>query len=198
MQINGVTTSTGGTSFSFDGTFTVDTVPSPDQITYYQTPITATDPDVINSTASTGAITVAWPIPDDTPTPTYFQVQSCPTPTTFYIPVTYSDGTWQTGTVGFIWEGTFYVTSVPSATSFYYQQYGPNGATTAVGTVTPGAKPLPGIHLVQQSFLLQNGTITPPSPPAQFIANGGQYLQVDDLAIGPSSVQAASSNSLGR
>ena len=190
VQINGVTTSTGGTSFSFDGTFTVDKVPSPDQITYYQTPITATDPDVINSTASTGAITVAWPIPDDTPTPTYFQVQSCPTPTTFYIPVTYSDGTWQTGTVGFIWEGTFYVTSVPSATSFYYQQYGPNGATTAVGTVTPWGQATPGIHLVQQSFLLQNGTITPPSPPAQFIANGGQYLQVDDLAIGPSSVQA--------
>lgn len=190
IQVQGVTTSTTGTTFSFNGTFTVEKVPSPNQLSYFQTPITATDPDSIDATVNTGNITISWPIPDGTPTPTYFQVQSCPTSTTFYIAVTYSNGTWTTGTVGFIWEGIFYVTSIPSATSFYYQQYGPNGATTAVGTVTPWGQAAPGIHLVQQSFLLFNGTITPPSPPAQFIANGGQYLKVDNLAIGPASVKA--------
>jgi hypothetical protein len=188
VQVTGVTTATGSTTFSFNGTFTVESVPSPIQVVYFQTPITALDPDLINATASTGAITVAWPIPQNTPTPTYFQVQTCPTSTTFYIEITYSDATWTTGTVGFIWEGIFFVTAILSATSFQYQQYGPNGATTAMGTVTPWGQAAPGIHLCQLSFLLFNGTITPPSPPVQFIANGGQYLQVSNIATGPASV----------
>jgi len=191
IQVAGVTTSTGSTTFSFNGTFTVENVPSPNQISYIQIPITAVDPDVITATANTGNVVISWPIPQDTPTATYFQVQSCPTATTFYIQISYSDATWTSGTVGFIWEGIFFVTAVLSTTEFQYQQYGPNGATTAVGTVTPWGQAAPGIHLVQVSFLLFNGTITPPSPPAQFIANGGQYLQVDSLPVGPeSSVKA--------
>lgn len=186
VQLQGVTTSTSGTTFSFNGTYTVLAVPSPNQLVFAQIPITATDPDVINATASTGTVSITWPISSNAPAPNYFLVQSCPTPTTFYIPLNYSDATWTTGTVGFIWEGTFFVTAVPSATSFQYQQYGPNGATTAVGTVTPWGQAAPGIHQVRQSFLLADGTITAPSPPQQFIANGGQYLQVSNLAIGPS------------
>jgi hypothetical protein len=190
VQVAGVTTSSSGTSFSFNGTFTVDKVPSPNQLSYVQVPITGTDPDYIVSSANTGAITISWPIPDDTPSPTYFEVQSCPTPTTFYIAVSYTNGTWTSGTVGFVWEGTFYVTSVPTATSFYYRQYGPNGATTASGTVTPFGQAAPGLHQVAQAFLTRSGFLTGLSPFAPFIANGGQYLQVSGLSIGGANVVA--------
>lgn len=189
VQIANVTTSTGGTAFSFDGTFSVITVPSPNQLTYAQRPITATDPDVINATADTGNIVIAWPVPD-TATPSYFQVESAPTPTTFYVPITYSDGTWTTGTVGFMWEGTFYVTAVNSPTQFQYQQYGPNGATTAIGTVTPYGQAAPGFHLMRVTFLTRQGAVLKSSPYVKFIANGGQYLSVTGIPIGPENVVA--------
>jgi len=188
VQIGSVATSTGGTTFSFNGTFTVASVPSPDQITYAQVPITATDPDVINATATTGNIVIAWPIPDNTPTPTYFNVESAPTPTTFYVAVDYSDGTWSTGTVGFAWEGIFYVTNVFSPTQFEYRQYGPNGSTTAIGTVTPYGQAAPGLHLMQVLWLTDQGAIPAPSPPVTIIANGGQYLSITNIPIGPSYV----------
>lgn len=191
VQIADVTTGPGqDTDFSFNGTFVVQTIPSPTEITYEQTPITATDPDVINATASTGNITISWPI-TDSPTPTYFQVQSAPTPTTFYIPISYGDGTWTSGTVGFIWEGIFYVTAVLSDTQFQYQQYGPNGATTAVGTVTPFGQAAPGLHNVVVIFQTREGLLTAPSPPLiNFIANGGQYIQLSNVPIGPPNVIA--------
>ena len=189
VQLAGVTTATSGTSFNFDGTFVVETVPSPDQITYKQTPITATDPDVINAVANTGTIVIAWPVPD-TPTPSYFQVESAPSPTTFYVPINYADGTWTTGTVGFAWEGTFYVTNVISPTQFQYQQYGPNGSTTAIGTATPFGQAAPGFHLMRVNFLTRQGAVLKSSPYVKFIANGGQYPQIDDIPIGPENVVA--------
>lgn len=189
VQIAGVTTATGSTTFSFDGNYAVETVPSPDQFTYSQVPITATDPDVIDATANTGTVTIAWPIPD-TPTPTYFQVESAPTPTTFYVPLNYSNGTWTTGTVGFAWEGTFYITAVPSATQFQYQQYGPNGSTTALGTVTPFGQAAPGFHLIRVNFLTRQGAVLKSSPYVKFTANGGQYLQIENIPIGPPNIIA--------
>jgi hypothetical protein len=189
VPVSGVTTSTAGTMFKFNGTFTVETVPSPNQVTYLQTPITATDPDVIDSTANTGSITIAWPIPD-TPTPTYFQVESAPSLTTFYVPINYSDGTWTSGTVGFIWEGTFFVTAVLSPTQFQYQQYGPNGSTTAIGTVTPFGQAAPGFHLMRVNFQTREGAVLKSSPYVKFVANGGQYLQIDDVPTGPNNVTA--------
>lgn len=188
IQVASVTTATASTTFTFNGTFTVESVPAPNQVAYFQTPITATDPDFIQATVNTGNITVAWPIPDNTPTPTYFEVDSCPSPTTFYIPVTYSDGTWTSGTVGFIWEGTFFVTTVESATEFTYYQPGPNGATTAVGTVTPFGQAAPGLHLCQVLWLTRQGAIPAPSPFVTFIANGGQYVSVSNIPIGPPNV----------
>lgn len=189
VQITGVTTATGSTTFSFDGNYAVETVPSPDQFTYTQVPITATDPDVINATADTGTVTIAWPIPD-TPTPSYFQVESAPTPTTFYVPLNYSNGTWSTGTVGFQWEGTFYVTNVISPTQFQYQQYGPNGSTTALGTATPFGQAAPGFHLMRVTALTRQGAVLKSSPYVKFIANGGQYLQIDNIPIMPGNVNA--------
>ncbi|WP_158821419.1 hypothetical protein [Granulicella sp. S156] len=190
IQVVSVLTSTGSTTFTFNGTFTVQSVPSPNQLSYVQVPITSTDPDVINATVGTGSITVSWPIPDNTTTPSYFEVQSCPTPTTFYIAVNYSDGTWSTGTVGFIWEGTFYVSQVVSDTEFYYAQQGPNGSTTAIGTVTPFGQASPGTHQMVVLFQTRQGFITGPSPSVQFIANGGQYLSITGIPIGPSNVTA--------
>ncbi len=189
VQVGSVTTSTGTTAFSFNGTFTVETVPSPNQISYTQVPITAADPDVINATANTGSITIAWPVPD-TPTPSYFQVESAPSPTTFYVPVSYANGTWTTGTVGYSWEGTFYVTNVISPTQFQYQQYGPNGSTTAIGTVTPFGQAAPGFHLMRENYQTREGAVLKPGPYVKFVANGGQYLQIDNLNIGPSNITA--------
>lgn len=189
VQISSVATATAGTAFNFDGTFTVATVPSPNQITYPQTPITADDPDVIDATPDTGNVTIAWPVPA-TATPTYFQVESAPTPTTFYIPITYGDGIWNTGTVGFQWEGTFFVTAVITPTQFQYQQYGPNGSTSAIGTVTPFGQAAPGFHLLRVTFLTQNGAVLKSSPFVKFIANGGQYLSVSNIPIGPGNIVA--------
>jgi hypothetical protein len=189
VQIGSVDTDTSGTTFSFDGTFAVETVPSPNQLTYLQTPITATDPDVIDAKANTGSLVIAWPVPDS-PTPSYFQVESAPSPTTFYVPISYSDGTWTTGTVGFAWEGTFYVTAVISPTQVQYQQYGPNGSTSAVGTVTPYGQMAPGFHLLRCTFLTRQGAVLKSSPYVKFIANGGQYPQVDDIPIGPENTGA--------
>jgi hypothetical protein len=189
FQVGSVGTATGGTTFSFNGTFVAQEIPSPDQVIYAQVPITATDPDVINATPNTGNIVIAWPVPD-TPTPSYFQVESAPSPTTFYVPISYSDGTWTTGTVGFAWEGTFYVTNVISPTQFQYQQYGPNGSTTAIGTVTPYGQAAPGFHLMRETFLTRQGSVLKSGPFVKFIANGGQYLQIDNLTIGSGNIVA--------
>ena len=189
VQVASVSTATGTTTFSFNGTFTVETVPSPDQVTWHQTPITAADPDVINATANTGNITISWPIPDS-PTPSYFQVESAPSPTTFYVPISYSNSTWNTGTVGFAWEGTFYVTAVLGPLQFQYQQYGPDGATTAIGTATPFGQVAPGFHLMRETFLTRQDAVLKSGPYVKFIANGGQYLQIDNLTIGPDNIVA--------
>jgi hypothetical protein len=190
IQVLGVATSTSETAFSFNGNFTILTVPSPDQLTYEQTPITANDPDVIDGTTTSASVSVSWPIPDNTTTPSYFQVQSCPTLDSFYISLNYPDGIWTNGTVGFIWEGVFYVSQVVSPTQFYYAQQGPNGATTAVGTVTPFGQASPGTHQMVVMFQTRQGGITKPSPSIQFIANGGQYLNVTNIPIGPSNTVA--------
>jgi hypothetical protein len=190
VQVAGVTTATASTTFSFNGTFTVESVPAPNQVAYFQTPITATDPDLITATATTGTITISWPIPDNTPEPNYFEVDSCPTATTFYIAVSYSDGTWTSGSVGFIWEGTFYVTKVPDSTHFYYYQPGPNGATSAVGTVTPFGQAAPGLHLCQVLWMTRQGAIPAPSQPVTVILNGGQYVSISNIPIGPPNVIA--------
>jgi hypothetical protein len=137
--------------------------------------------------ADTGTVTTVWPLVDSSNGQNYFTVVTCPTPTQFTVQMTYNDGTWTGGTVGFIWEGTYFVTAVPSATQFQYQQYGPDGATSALGTATPYGQATPGIHQAQVSYLLASGDITAPSPPVTFVANGGQYLQVT-MSIGPSNV----------
>ena len=177
-----VITVAGVTDATFNGTFTVQLTPNPNAIVYDQA-----DTD---STSSGGTVSVAWPVPDNTPTPTYFEVLSCPTATTFTIQITYGDGTWTSGSIGFAWNGTFYVTAVPNSTTFQYQQYGPNATTTAMGTVTPFGQCAPGIHLAQVLWLTRQGLVSAPSPPVSFIANGGQYVNVANIPLGPPNVIA--------
>lgn len=136
-----------------------------------------------------GSVSLNWPIAD-TATPTYFEVISAPTATSFQIAVNYSDGSWTGGTLTLDWNGTFFVSAVLSATTFQYQQYGPNAVTTGGGTVTPYGQAAPGVHQCQVLFLTRQGAITKPSPPAQFVANGGQYLSVANIPIGPANVTA--------
>jgi hypothetical protein len=136
-----------------------------------------------------GTATLNWPVGQST-TPNYYQVVETPTATTFTVAVNYVDGTFTATSVLFAWNGTFFVLSVPSSTTFTYQQYGPNATAVTVGAVTPYGQVAPGVHQVQVSFLTRNGAITKPSPPFQFVANGGQYLSVSNIPIGPPNVVA--------
>lgn len=171
----------GSSTSSFDTTTVVTQVASANVLTYIQVDVDAT--------GTGGTVTLNWPVPQTT-TPTYYQVLAAPSPTAFQVQIDYPDGQWTGGTVTYAWDGTFFVASVPNTTSFTYKQYGPDASTSQVGTVTPYGLAAPGIHQVQLSFLTRQGFITAPSPPAIFIANGGQYLSVTNIAIGPSNVQA--------
>lgn len=142
----------------------------------------------IASVADTGAVTLSWPLIDNAPGLNYFTVQTAPTPTTFTVPISYVDGTWTGGTISFGWTGTFYVLSVPSATSFTYQQYGPNASSTSVGTVTPYGQCAPGLHFCQLLWQNRQGGISVASPPTSFEASGGQYVSVTGIALAPSNI----------
>ena len=156
---------------------------SPTTVVYIQV-----DSDATSGGGGIGSI--AWPIPDNTPTPTYFEVVSAPTALTFQIQVSYADGTWTSGIVQFPWDGTFFVTAIPSSTSLVYQQYGPNGTNTTVGTVTPWGQAAPGLHVCQVLWVTRQYAVSEPSPPTTFIANGGQYVSVTNIPLGPANVIA--------
>lgn len=171
-----------------DGTFgtTVGTVLNVTSSTVY----TVAQPGLADAAgAGGGTTTLNWPIPDSE-TPQYFEVVAAPTVNSFQIQLTYSDGAWTTGTVQFPWEGIYFVSAVPSTTIFQYQQYGPNATTNTVGTVTPNGQAAPGLHQCQVLFLTRQGYIPEPSPPVKFVANGGQYVNVSNIPIGPPNVVA--------
>ena len=117
-----------------------------------------------------------------------YEVLSAPTATSFQIALFYADGEWSGGNVYFAWDGTFYVTKVIDALNFQYQQYGPNATSSAAGQVTPFGQAAPGKHLCRVTFLTRNGAVLKSSPWVQFIANGGQYLQVSGLPVDPAGI----------
>lgn len=192
LSIGSIVTVAAVTATAVNGQWVVATIPSTTTFTYaFAGVVTApTGTNVIQgySAADTGSVTYIWPlasVANGSPAFNYFTVQTAPSPTTFTIALAYTDGTWTGGTVSFGWDGIFYVTAVPSTTTFQYQQYGPNASTTTVGTVTPYGQASPGLHQCRVSGILPNGSITVPSPPVTFVANGGQYLSVSNLPIGP-------------
>jgi hypothetical protein len=180
------------TATAVNGEWTIATVPSPTTFSFaFDGTVTApSGTNVVTgySASDSGTVTYIWPLANVDPAQDYFTVQTAPTATTFTIQLSYTDGTWTGGTVSFAWDGTFFVLSTPTATSFTYQQYGPNAVNSTVGTVTPYGQMSPGLHSCQVCFLLANGTITAPSPPVQFNAAGGQYPIVSNICTGPSNV----------
>ena len=182
LQIGAVVNIAFGTNTKLNGQWYVTTVPSTTTFTY-----AFIDTDIASG-ADTGTVNYVWPLANINPELNYFTVQTAPSATTFTISLSYTDGTWSDGVIGFTWNGIFYVTEVLSAVQFQYRQYGPSAATSFAGTVTPYGQASPGIHQAQQCFMLASGAITEPSPPATFVANGGQYLACSNLAIGGTAV----------
>jgi hypothetical protein len=115
-------------------------------------------------------------------------ILSVPSATTF----TYSNGGADAasagGTVGDVWNGMFYIDSIPTTTSFTYQQVGANDIASGTGTMTPNGQLSGGQHKCVVMFQTRSGYITAPSPPVVFTANGGQYVLVSDIPIGPPNV----------
>ncbi len=181
LQIGAQIVIAGCSDSSFDSTFTVANVIDDLSFSFFQS-------DPTNAGGAGGTITIVWPVSSTATAPTYFEVIAVPSTTTFQVQVAYSSGTWTTGAVFFPWDGTFFVTAVINSTSFQYQQYGPDAATTAVGLVTPHGQVSPGIHQMQVLFETRMDYVTAPSPPVTFVANGGQYLTISDIPIGPPNV----------
>lgn len=171
----------GVTDASFNTTAFVAQVVSDTEFTYLQ--------NSADATSSGGTMSLNWPIPN-TATPSYYEVKSAPTANSFQVEINYTDGTWGGGTVSYAWDGIFFVSAVTSSTSFQYQQYGPDADSTQIGRVTPYGQASPGIHQMQVMFLTRQGYITKPSPPVSFVANGGQYISVSNIPIGPPNVIA--------
>ena len=194
LSVNSEVDVAAGTATGVNGQWLVAAVPSATTFTYLFAG-TITNPSGTNviteySASDSGTVTYVWPLANADPSQNYFTVQTAPSATTFTMNISYTDGTWTGGIIIFSWNGIFYVTAVPSATKFQYQQYGPNAATTALGTVTPYGQAAPGLHQVRMSYLFADGSISAPSPASTFIANGGQYLQVTGAVTGPTNVTA--------
>lgn len=185
-QVTIQTVGAGGAPFNM--ATTVLSVISTLIFTYAMTPLGSASPGPYTGSSS-DFVYLSWPVPNTT-TPTYFEVVSAPSPTTFQVQINYSDSTFTSGQVSFPWEGTFFVSSVPSSTSFVYKHIGPNGTSNTVGQVTPYGQCAPGQHQCQVLFLTRQGYITRPSPPTTFQANGGQYVSVSNIPIGPPNVVA--------
>jgi hypothetical protein len=185
-NLNGLT---GGTTPP-NGTLIVVAVPNSLSVTFSLSGMALGND---TSAVATGNIQAVWPFTTDV----LFEVLSCPTTTSFQVQANMSDATFDNnggaafGGVFTPWDGTFYVASVPSATTFTYLQQGPSGDSGAsVGTITPFGQMAPGQHSCQVIFLTRNGYTTRPSPPVQFQANGGQYLNITNIPLGPPNVVA--------
>jgi hypothetical protein len=163
-------------------------IPAPNTFTFLFTPLAAPAPE------TAGTVALNWPVPN-TGTPYYYEVEAAPTPTTFQVSLSYGDATWTGAAVSgasvtYAWDGTFFVQAVPNATTFQYQQYGPDATASTAGTVTPFGQAAPGLHQVQVLFLDRQGYTTQPSPPVKFVANGGQFLSITGIPTGPPNVVA--------
>ena len=180
-----IATSVAGNA-SFDGQYSVLSILDSSNFTYAQVEADQA------STADAGTVSYLWPLSTTTgnPNQNIFEVLTCPSSTTFKVALNYTDGTWTSGTVSFDWNGTFYVTNVVSTTEFQYRQYGPDATTVSVGEVTPFGQIAPGKHQMVVMFQTRQGLITAPSPSLTFIANGGQYLVVNDIPKGPANTIA--------
>jgi len=138
---------------------------------------------------------INWPFPDIAAANT-FEVVATPSPDVFQVALNYADctfldlGSYDAGLVTQAWDGIFYVSAVPDATTFQYRQAGPDAITLDVGTVTPYGQIAPGVHQMVVLYVTRQKAITKPSPAVRVTANGGQYLTVTNIPIGPPNVIA--------
>ena len=180
LSVGAFVTVVGTVNNTFIGSFYVETVQSPTEFGYKQA-----EPTNFNN-LEVGNVRLQWP----TAAVQTYTVLAAPSANSFQIPIRYTNGTWLTGKVTFEWEGTFFVDSVTSTTRFTYKQNGPDAVTTEVGIVSPAGQISPGKHQVQVLYQTRNFGLTAPSPPATFVANGGQYLSITNIPIGPPNVTA--------
>lgn len=139
-----------------------------------------------NVTDTGGYVHVPWPGGDNVD----YTVAEVPTPTTVRIAFAASDYTWTGGNVTFPWNGAFFVDTVPTPTTFTYQQSGPDATSSGVsGLATPQGQIAPGEHQCCVMYITETGAFTPPSPPVRFIAKVNQYPVVT-LPIGPANIKA--------
>lgn len=157
----------------------IDSIPS---LTSFTFPLVIAD-----TSGTTGQVQLPWPVASGT----NFQIQSTPNSTTFTIAMTFPDGTWPSGNVTFAWNGTFFVSSVTSSTTFVYSQAGPNNSVqSGTGTATPVGQMSPGNHKCVCIFQTRTGYLTGPSIPVTLAASGSQYPLAARIPIGPSNVIA--------
>lgn len=173
----------GVTDASFDEWMIVDTVTS-------ATTFDATSANLTNATSANGTVNLTFPGPSVSNDNNQYEVLTVPSTTSFTVALAWADGTWTSGSVTYGWDGIYFVASVVNSTTFTYTQAGPDATTTQVGTVTPLGQAAPGKHQMQVIFKTRQGYTTAPSPPVAFTANGGQYLSVTNIPIGPSNVVA--------
>lgn len=193
LSVGAICTLTGLASAGPSGTMAVVQVPTTNTVVFSFPGFIATGS---SGGGAGGQIEAVWPSTDDT----LFEIETTPTTTSFTVQLSYSDATWDNngggafGGVFMAWDGVFYVATVPSPTTFTYQQIGApgntNSNTPSIGTITPFGQIAPGQHQCQVIFLTRAGQTTRPSPPAQILAPGGQYLQVTNIPIGPPNVVA--------
>ncbi len=167
-----------------DGSWEVETVV--DDLTFS---ILVPNVDLSGTVGTGGTVSLVFPNSTSSDVTT-FQIQSVPTPTTFQIPIDLDSGTWSGGSVTYLWDGTYYVQTVPSPTSLTFSQLGPDAVSAVQGMVTPQGQISPGVHLCVEMFLTRSGYWTAPSPPVSFTADGSGFVQASSLTIGPPNIVA--------
>lgn len=137
-----------------------------------------------------GTVTLNWPTGQGTDT--LFEVVDVPTDSSFTVEISYVNGVWGGGSSSVTkpWDGNFFVLSVIDPNTFTYKDNGPDGNTTDIGTVTPTGQAAPGQRQMVVLYETRQGYVTAPSPPILLTVNGGQYLQVSNIPIGPPNVVA--------
>lgn len=90
------------------------------------------------------------------------------------------------GVVDTSFNGTFVVQSVPSPTTFTYQQLGAasnSGGSSGSATATLAPQLSAGVHQVCVFFQTRQGYITQPSPPVTWTASGNRRVQLTGIPL---------------
>ncbi len=94
-----------------------------------------------------------------------------------------------TASITTTFDGTFTILTIPSPTTFTYQNIGINlnliasgGTATIIGNISGG------LHGLSIAFITRQGYITIPAPPNFFYAPGNQLALLTNIPIGPSNI----------